>query len=175
MRPWRKGERKAPAAHPRFRLPSRTEIHSTLAALLSRLNEVDERRIGLNGSGTGGLIALHFAANHPEIRSLVIRGPVCGTEVEAAAKVEVPTLLIHAEKDTALCDSIEAIDRNLHSTHQLMRIPQSSRLFNDPISRELMIDSSVKWLEDHLTVEVKGDVPEVETMPASEETPTEAD
>jgi pimeloyl-ACP methyl ester carboxylesterase len=125
-----------------------------------RLKEVDKRHLGLVGSGTGGLIALHYAANHPEFGALVIRGPVCTGPVEAAAKVRAPTLLIHAERDTALIDAIEAIDQSLACAHELLRIPQSSRLFNDPISRELMIDASVKWLADHLGARHEGAEPQ---------------
>ncbi len=119
---------------------------------VANLHEVDAQRIGLYGSGSGGMLVLDYAAAHPEIGALVIRGPVCGGEVAAAAQVKAPTLLIHAERDTALQDSVEAIDRALGADHKLMRIPESSRLFNDPISLELMIEASVDWLVDHLVV-----------------------
>jgi predicted phosphoribosyltransferase/dienelactone hydrolase len=114
------------------------------------LHEVDPDSIGLNGSGTGAMLALRYAAFHPELKALVIRGPVCGDEAVAARHVKAPTLIIHAERDTALTASVETIDRELASTHQLLRIPDSSRLFNDPISLELMIDASVDWLADHM-------------------------
>jgi dienelactone hydrolase len=117
---------------------------------VANLHEVDEQRIGINGSGTGGMIALQYAAGHDDLEALVIRGPVCGDEIDAAKSVTAPTLLIHAERDTALCSGVEALDRQLHTTHELLRIPDSSRLFNDPISLELMIDASVDWLVDHL-------------------------
>jgi putative phosphoribosyl transferase len=114
------------------------------------LQEVDPSRIALVGSGTGGMLVLTFAAAHPEIKALVIRGPVCGGEIDAARSVKAPTLLIHAEHDTALQESVEAIDRQLAASHSLLRIPDSSRLFADPISLELMIDASIDWLDDHL-------------------------
>jgi dipeptidyl aminopeptidase/acylaminoacyl peptidase len=75
---------------------------------------------------------------------------VCGSEGDAARRVAAPTLIIHGERDTALAASVEAIDRGLVSSHRLLVVPDSSRLFNDPISRELMIDATVSWFVDHL-------------------------
>ncbi|MHC4414569.1 MAG: serine aminopeptidase domain-containing protein [Planctomycetota bacterium] len=115
------------------------------------LQEVDENRIGLNGSGTGGMIALRFAAEQPAVAAMVIRGPVCGREAEAARHVKAPTLLIHAERDVTLSESVHALDKELASAHQLLQIPDCSRWFNDPVSLELMVSASVDWLVDHLT------------------------
>ena len=82
--------------------------HATEAQMLSdlllvhqnvlNLTEVDPDWIGLCGSGTGGMVALRHAAVHAHVKALVIRGPVCGSEIEAAHRVEAPTLLIHAER-----------------------------------------------------------------------------
>jgi putative phosphoribosyl transferase len=115
------------------------------------LQEVDGDRIGLCGSGTAGLTTLRFAAEQPAVRALVIRGPVCGGEIEAARLVRAPTLLIHAERDLALLAGVEALDRELAATHELLSIPDSGSTFGDPVSRELMVSASVDWLVDHLT------------------------
>ncbi len=114
------------------------------------LQEVDPERIGLNGSGTGGMVALCFAAQQPKIAAMVLRGPVCGEEVEAAGRVKAPTLLIHAERDTALSAGVHDLDQRLTAAHELLEIPESSRQFNDPVSMELMVSASVDWLVDHL-------------------------
>jgi putative phosphoribosyl transferase len=118
---------------------------------LTQLDEVDMDRVGLAGSGSGAMIALHYAAQRPAIRTMVIRGPVCGREVDASHKVRCPTLLIHAERDTALKDTIDCLNAELAATHELICIPNSNRLFSDPISLELMVNASVDWLVDHLT------------------------
>jgi predicted phosphoribosyltransferase/dienelactone hydrolase len=115
-----------------------------------RLTEVDPARIGLNGAGTGGMIALRLAAAEPRLAAMVIRGPVCGREPDAARLVRAPTLLIHAELDTALSRTVHSINAALAAPHQLLRIPDSSRLFSDPISREIMITASIDWFIDHL-------------------------
>lgn len=121
-------------------------VYRTIAAM----KEVDRTRIGINGAGTGAMIALHFAALEPALAAFVIRGPVCGREVDAAKRVKAPTLIIHAEHDTALGDSVAAINDNLAATHHMLVVNNSNRLFNDPISHELMVSASVDWLADHL-------------------------
>ncbi|MHC5027702.1 MAG: alpha/beta fold hydrolase [Planctomycetota bacterium] len=127
-----------------------------VARAVAGLHEVHPEWIGVVGAGTGGMIALQFAARHPEITSLVIRGPVCGPELSAARHVSAPTLIIHAERDTALRDSVDTIDRTLGATHQLLCIPDSNRLFSDPISREMMIAATVEWMTDHIRVSTRG-------------------
>jgi dienelactone hydrolase len=128
-----------------------SDLH-VLFMSVAQLAEVDPKRIGVIGSGTGGMIALHYAAQVPSVKTLVIRGPVCGRETQAARQVKAPTLLIHAEGDTALLDSVQTLDRELGAAHQLLRIPNSNRLFGDPISLELMASATVDWVCDHLLV-----------------------
>jgi pimeloyl-ACP methyl ester carboxylesterase len=126
------------------------DLHAVFQAV-QHLKEVDPNRIGIIGSGEGALIALHYAARFPAIvKALVIRGPVFGNESEAAHLVTAPTLLIHAEHDTALADCMNLLDRELLVTHEVLRIPESNRMFGDPISRELMVNASVQWMADHL-------------------------
>ena len=122
----------------------------TVVENVCHLNEVDPARIGINGSGTGGMIALHFAAHEPALGALVIRGPVTGGEFDAARRVKAPTLLIHCAQDTALLESVQALDRTLAATHHLLEIRDCSRIFNDPVSLELMVSASVDWFGDHL-------------------------
>lgn len=129
------------------------DLHTVYQAV-ENIHEVDSQRIGINGAGTGGLIALYYAAKQPAVRSLVIRGPICGREVEAASQVKAPTLLIHAEYDTALRESVEAINHALGARHELLRIADSNRLFGDPVSLELMVSASVDWFSDQLATPV---------------------
>ena len=147
-------------------------VHENLCIL----DEIDDARIGIRGSGTGSLIALHFAARAPEIAAMVIRGPWTHGEPEIAQHVNAPTLLIHAENDRGMM----ALDKQLAATHEVLVIPESGRVYNDPISVELMVNATVDWLVDHLVVpapvvgaapaapaaEADGaDIPVVETKP----------
>ena len=115
------------------------------------LDEVDEDRIGLVGSGSGSPLVMDLAAEDPRIRAVVARGPMCGTEVESAMKLKVPTLLIYAEQDLAIDATARELATRLPSIHQRVEIPDASRVFNDQISREMMVSASVDWLVDHLT------------------------
>lgn len=125
------------------------DLHIAFTSI-AQLQEVDADRMGLNGAGTGAMVALHYAAQQPMVKTMVIRGPICGREITAADKIHAPTLLIHAERDTALAEPIETLDREIGAAHELLRIPDSNRLFGDPISLELMVNASVQWLADHL-------------------------
>jgi len=113
---------------------------------------VSNAQIGLCGAGTGAAVALDFAADEPHIAALVIRGPVCAGAVAGASSVTAPTLTIHAEGNIDLARDVAAIDNLLPATHRLLAIPDCHRLFNDPISMELMVNASVDWLHDHLRV-----------------------
>ncbi|MHC4220072.1 MAG: alpha/beta fold hydrolase, partial [Planctomycetota bacterium] len=136
------------------------------------LDEIESSRIGVRGSGTGGLIALHLAAEQPEIAAMVIRGPWAAGESEAARLVKAPTLLIHAEHDLGM----KALDRDLAATHEVLVIPESGQVYNDPISVELMVSATVDWLVDHLVVPVPTAPPTsapTEATPAAEPAPDE--
>ena len=116
---------------------------------VQNLHEVNPSRIGINGAGTGGAIALRFAAERRDTAAMVIRGPLTGGEIQAARTVGVPTLLIHGEHDPEPAGLAQSID-DLPSIHRLLVIPESNRRFNDPVSLELMVSASVDWLVDHL-------------------------
>ncbi len=117
---------------------------------IAKLAEVDENRVGVNGAGSGAKVALYYATKEPLVRALVVRGPICGGEIEYATEVHAPTLIIHGERDRAIEPSVEALNQRLGAVHRLLVIPDCNRMFNDPISLELMVNASVDWLIDHL-------------------------
>lgn len=120
---------------------------------LGKLREVDRERLALVGSGTGAMTALQFIEQRPEVRALVLRGPVCHMDAVHAANVRTPTLLIHAELDTALFDSVETLNRDIAARHRLVRIANTNRLFDDPAVREAMVNATVTWLTEQLLAE----------------------
>ena len=132
-------------------LPQMIEDLRAIYEFVQTLDELDENSIGLNGAGNGGLVALCHAANDSLIKAMVLRGPVIGNRHKEARRVTAPTLIIHAERDTVLTDSVAQLDHEFNVTHQLLQIPDSTRLFHDPISRELMVSASVDWLVKHLS------------------------
>ncbi|MHC4303832.1 MAG: phosphoribosyltransferase family protein [Planctomycetota bacterium] len=119
-------------------------VHDNLCVL----DEIDNARIGIRGSGTGSVIAIHFAAREPQITVMVLRGPWPGGDPEIAQHVNAPTLLIHAENDQGMM----ALEKQMAASHEVLVIPESGRVYNDPISVELMVNATVDWLVDHLVV-----------------------
>ncbi|MCZ6612282.1 MAG: hypothetical protein O6941_06575 [Planctomycetota bacterium] len=69
------------------------------------------------------------------------------------------------QRDTALSESVHALDQQIASPHQLLEIPDASRLFNDPISLELMVSASVDWLVDHLAPDPSDRPPVIDNAP----------
>ncbi len=111
------------------------------------LDEVDNDRLGLVGSGSGGMLCLEHARTDTEFRAIVVRGPMCGDEIRASLPLRTPTMIIHAELDHGLQPGLAP---PLPSCHQLLMIPAANRLFNDVISFEMMVGATVDWLFDHL-------------------------
>jgi putative phosphoribosyl transferase len=122
------------------------------------LDEVDADRVGLVGSGSGAMLALNLAAEDPRIRAVVTRSPMSGREIDAAMHVKAATLLIHTDEDTDLLRASTEPGHRLPSSHQLLKIPDSTRLFNDAISLKMMVGATVDWLDDHLMPIPVGDV-----------------
>ena len=113
-----------------------------------QLNEVDEKQIGLVGSEIGVLLSMELAQKLPGISAMVLRSPLTGNEIRTLENIDASTLIIHASQE----ESITAEDaKQLPSRHAFVEIPDATRLFNDPISLEMMIGASVEWLADHLT------------------------
>ncbi len=133
------------------------------------LQEVDPARIGNNGAGTAGTLALQFAAEQPAVAAMVIRGPLGTGEIHSTHNVQAPTLLVHGEHDPELSKLAESLGDELASIHRLLVIPESNRWFNDPISLELMVSASVDWLVDHLTNSVPQPEPSLGTPTAEAE------
>lgn len=123
------------------------------------LDEVDEDRLGLIGSGTGAMLALRLGVD-PRIKSIVVRGPMCGNEIDAALKVKAPTLLIYAEQETEFAEKHREEGGKLPSTHEILEIPDATRLFNDAISLEMMVGATVDWFVDHIGAIPVGEGPE---------------
>ena len=140
------------------------------------LAEVDEDRIGLVGSGTGGMIMMNLAAEAPSIRGLVARGPMQGPEYNALRHISVPTILIHTDHDVEFIRAMEKPGPPIDSHHQLLHIPESGRLYNDAISLKMMVGATVDWMDDHvLPLVVPGDEddePTAETPTAGAQQPT---
>jgi putative phosphoribosyl transferase len=125
------------------------------------LTEVDPEQIGFCGSGTGGMLCLELTKHLEYVRTIVIRSPLTGGEIFCMREIKAPTLVLLAGLEESI-NRDETTD--MPSCHELVEIPDATQLFNDPISKEMMVGASVEWLDDHLTGIPTGDVPTIETM-----------
>jgi putative phosphoribosyl transferase len=123
----------------------------TVVNAVRRLKEVDRDRLAVAGSGVGAMIALQFAEQDAGLRALVLRGPVCNIEAVHANVVQTPTLIIHAEDDTALFDAVDSLNRELAGRHRLVCISHTNRLFDNPACRNAMVGATVDWLVEQLS------------------------
>ena len=137
--------------------PAMIEDLQTVIENLEYDSRVMNDYIGICGAGSGGRVALDVAAKTDKLKAIVVRGPICQGELPPADQINSPTLMIHCEDDTALLHDVEELDQSISVTHRLLRIPDCNRLFNDPISRELMINASVDWFSDHLLNKARAD------------------
>jgi putative phosphoribosyl transferase len=113
-------------------------------------DRIDPNAIGVCGAGMGAQAALRFAAKEDRIAAVAVRGPILDGDTRFASKINAPTIVLHAERDSALAADALELDQKLGALHELHRIPDCTRLFDDPISRELMVSASADFLSHYL-------------------------
>jgi len=114
------------------------------------LDEVDNDRIGVVGSGSGSTLALKLAADERALKALVIRGPMRGTEIGDAMLVASPTLMIYGGEETWFDEKLNEKRHQLPDVHRNLMIPHATRIFNDSVSLDVLTSASLDWLTDHL-------------------------
>ncbi len=115
-------------------------------------NDVDPARIGVSGSGTGGVVALHVAARDERVRVLVLRSvPADGLD-DVAREVRVPTLVIAGEHDWPVVSEGETLASLIAADHSFVVIPEAGRLFEGHGQAAHVALLSAKWFADHLTL-----------------------
>lgn len=113
-------------------------------------DRIDPNAIGVCAAGLGAQAALRFAAKEDRLAALSVRGPILEGELWYANRITAPTQIVHGERDSALAADAFDLDRQLSCPHEMLRIPDSTRLFDDPISRELMVSATADFLSHHL-------------------------
>jgi len=115
-------------------------------------DRIDPSAIGLCAAGLGAQAALRFAAKEDRVAAVAVRGPIIDGALWYAPNIAAPTLIVHGERDSALAADAIELDRLLSPVHELLRIPDCTRLFDDPICRELMVSATADFLSHHLHV-----------------------
>ncbi len=114
---------------------------------------IDATRLGVVGASSGGAVALLAAAVDPRIGALVLRSANPAGAEDAAWRVEVPTLLVVGEHDTATRVANERVAGRLPGPHRLEVVPGGDHLFEDPAALRRAVEATVGWFAQHLAPE----------------------
>lgn len=122
--------------------------------LISALDFLDEqgyikpRFIGVNGSSTGGTVAIRAAADDPRIQVMVLRVPRKHDIIEFAPLVKAPTLIIQGSEDKIVLPEAKDIFNALTSPKELHIVEGAGHLFDEtPEYLHEMTDVTCSWFE----------------------------
>ena len=114
------------------------------------LDIIDKHKIGVNGSSTGGIVAMIKSINDDRIKVLCLRAPPSQGFHHLAPRVRVPTLIIQGEKDPS-CQENKLLFALLTCKKKLEIVKGAGHLFEDPELEEQMAKISVDWLVSQLS------------------------
>jgi len=122
--------------------------------LISALDFLDEQRyikprfIGINGSSTGGTVAVRAASDDPRIQVMVLRVPRQHDIIEFAETVTAPTLVVQGREDKTVLPEAQEIYNALTSPKELHIVEGAGHLFDEkPEYLQEMTDVSSAWFE----------------------------
>ncbi len=122
-----------------------------LTAALSYLRQRPEvSAVGVAGSSSGGLPALRLAAEDPRLGALVLREPRSEGMLEAAGRIQAPTMLISGGAASPLLEPIRRLADVLECPHRLVIIEGGGHLFEAPAAFEAVTHVTVSWFRLHL-------------------------
>ncbi len=106
--------------------------------------------MGVNGSSTGGTVALLRAAGDDRIGALVVRSARDYGVSPVASAVRVPTLVIVGGEDILVAGEAERIYLALGGPREFLVVPGAGHLFEDPEHMRQVTAATVGWFERHL-------------------------
>ncbi len=119
------------------------------------LEQVDENRLALHGSSSGSLVALNLCLTDDRPVTAVLRAPRTNSYYPAVRekieKLTLPLLFIQGELDPLIEQTSEFVSL-LRSESLLTMIPGADHLFTDPTHLRQVIDLSVNWFDDKLSM-----------------------
>jgi len=113
------------------------------------LDVIDKRRIGVNGSSTGGIVAMMKSINDDRIKVLCLRAPPSQGFHGFAAQVRVPMMIIQGEMDPLFQENKRLFDL-LTCEKKFEVVKGAGHLFKDPKHEEQMVKITVDWFVSHL-------------------------
>ena len=116
--------------------------------LLTSQTFFESRFIGINGSSTGGTVAIHAAAEDPRVQVMVLRVPRNHEVMGFVPMVEAPTLILQGSEDEVVLPEAKEIYERLQCTKELHIVEEAGHLFDEkPEYIEEMNDATCAWFE----------------------------
>ncbi|MCX6344002.1 MAG: alpha/beta fold hydrolase [Armatimonadetes bacterium] len=112
---------------------------------------VKTRFVGVNGSSTGGAVAIRAAAEDARIQVMALRVPRNYDVIPFANLVKAPTLVIQGSEDQIVLPEAKEIYEALGGPKELLIIEGAGHLFDEkPEYLKKMTDASCAWFENWL-------------------------
>ena len=106
------------------------------------------RFIGVNGSSTGGTVAIRAASEDERIGVMVLRVPRCYEILDFAPMVKAPTLVVQGSEDAIVLPEAKEIHEALTCPKELHIVQGAGHLFDDtPAFFQEMTDVTCAWFE----------------------------
>ncbi|MCX8052519.1 MAG: lysophospholipase [Armatimonadetes bacterium] len=115
---------------------------------LSAQTLVETRFVGVNGSSTGGTVAIRAAAEDPRVQVMVLRVPRSLGILQYAPDVRAPTLIIQGSEDKVVLPEAREIYESLTCPKELQIIKGAGHLFEEkPSYLRRMTELTCAWFE----------------------------
>lgn len=132
-----------------FHQSTQDQQYDDLISALDFLDEqpyVQTRFVGVNGSSTGGTVAIHAAAEDPRIQVMVLRVPRNYDVLHFATHVTAPTLIVQGSEDSIVLPEAKEIFGALQCPKELHLVQGAGHLFSEkPEYIEEMSDVTCGW------------------------------
>lgn len=110
---------------------------------------VKTRFLGINGSSTGGTVAIQAAAEDQRIQVLVLRVPRNYDILQYAPEVHAPTLIVQGSEDTVVLPEAKLIFENLTCEKKLHIVQDAGHLFDEEERYfQEMTAATCEWFEN---------------------------
>lgn len=116
---------------------------------LETLPEIDQNRIGVNGSSTGAIAALRLASEDKRIKTIVVRSARVIDIWDKLGKIKIPILIIVGASDEVKTES-QRLYKILKSEKRFEEIKGAGHLFEEGKTFEQLLDLTVGWYKEKL-------------------------
>lgn len=105
------------------------------------------RFVGVNGSSTGGTVAIRAAAEDERIAAMVLRVPRSYEIEDFVPLVRTPTLVVQGSEDAIVLPESKEIYEALTCPKELHIVEGAGHLFDKPAHLQEMTDVTCAWFE----------------------------